>query len=468
MKKANNHKPTITIIGAGLGGVFLAILFAKRDYPVRIYERYSEKEIFDNSSRRSFNITFFGYGVAALKEVGLWEEIQPALLRMTGSATQITPYSEYTVEHLNEKEMPYYAVSRSGLLQSLIMVAKRYKNITWKFDTKLVSVDRYTKKMTIQNKVGSIKTFPCDVIFGTDGVNSTIRSAVQQNQTTHHSQEFAPWTYKQVMFSAKMMKEIGMNSQMAYSWTRKQTAIMGFPQVNGTFCALLMLPKNKKQGFNTLQSEAAIKRFITKQFPILIPALQNITHGVLTNPEGNFVTIRTSPWYYKDFLALAGDAAHGCLPFYGMGTSIAFGDGMELMKLVDKYGPDWGKIFPLYQEERKKNTDVIANLSEQSLERFTRFSKANRNAIFDKLEDVLSARFPKLFLPSVFKLVVSDPNRSWELFKKHENQRKIVTYLGLSLAVTCVTVVVAMKEKMSRGLSSLDMKDMLRLFPRVN
>ena len=35
------------------------------------------------------------------------------------------------------------------------------------------------------------------------------------------------------------------------------------------------------------------------------------------NPTGSLVTIRCAPWYYKDKVALVGDAAHAVVPFYG-------------------------------------------------------------------------------------------------------------------------------------------------------
>lgn len=82
-------KPTITIIGAGLTGCYLTILFAKRGYTVHVYERYSKKEILARSSQRSVNLTFYAYGVQVFKDAGLWKAIQPFVKKLKGSITRI-------------------------------------------------------------------------------------------------------------------------------------------------------------------------------------------------------------------------------------------------------------------------------------------------------------------------------------------------------------------------------------------
>ena len=53
-------------------------------------------------------------------------------------------------------------------------------------------------------------------------------------------------------------------------------------------------------------------------------------------------------------MAIIGDAAHGFYPFFGQGVSAAFGDCMELVKLVDRYGTNWEKFFLSLSNGTKK------------------------------------------------------------------------------------------------------------------
>ena len=59
---SQNKSQSISIIGAGLAGCFLAILLAIRGYKIEIFERSSAEEIADKSSKRSFNLTFYDFG----------------------------------------------------------------------------------------------------------------------------------------------------------------------------------------------------------------------------------------------------------------------------------------------------------------------------------------------------------------------------------------------------------------------
>src|SRR5579863_767370 len=81
----DTNKKTVTIIGSGLAGSFLAILLAKRGYSVAIYERFTEEEIMgDYSASRSYNLTFYSYGMEALKVADVWNTIEPSSVKLSG------------------------------------------------------------------------------------------------------------------------------------------------------------------------------------------------------------------------------------------------------------------------------------------------------------------------------------------------------------------------------------------------
>jgi kynurenine 3-monooxygenase len=192
-----------------------------------------------------------------------------------------------------------------------------------------------------------------------------------------------------------------------------------------------------------------VKKLVEAQFPRLLPALDIIISNVLNNPDGHFATIRTNPWHYRDFMTIVGDAAHGFTPFYGMGTATAFGDCLELVRLLDENGADWAKIFPLYQEARKKNTDIIGELSHQAMKWFTRSTRADYGAIYEKVGTTLHTVFPKWYLPSMFYLVSHEPNRSAEYLIRHKKQDRLSKWMGLPLAAAGITAAVKVAEDIS-------------------
>lgn len=444
----SKNKGTITIVGAGLGGAFLAYVMAQRGFKVSVYEKYSESQTLDNSSNRSFNITFYGYGVDALKAAGLWEKVEPILLPLKGSATQVTAHGDFIFSRFEKGDMDYYAVKRAGLLQILVAAARSLPNVTFHFETEITAINRDAKTVTVQNsKTKKNKTFKTDIVLGADGAHSIVRDILQEGQKPNHSKVYADWTYRQIAFDKSMAKKLGFKPQTAYSWTRKYASLIGFPQIDNVFGALLMLPKDKGRGFADIKTKADALKLVKEEFPTLEPAWNSIVGDIMNNPEGGFVTILTSPWYYRDFLAIVGDAAHGFYPFYGQGAATAFGDCMKLVELIDAHGTDWGRIFPLYEAARKPNTDVIGELSRQTLQRFTRSTKADPSAIYDKLEQVLHGVFPKYILPPMFNLVAHDPNNASTFLKKHDKQRKIFKAIGVSIAVAGVAAAVKLQER---------------------
>lgn len=443
-------KSTITSIGAGIAGCYTAILLAKRGYKVEIYERASKDDICKNTSKRSFTVTFLGYGVHALKEAGLWDVIQPHLNLMDGSLTQVTKYSQPRFSRFEKDDMPYYATKRSSLMQVLIHEALKYKNITFHFETGLVSIDRYTKSLVIQNlKNKKITTVSADVILGTDGINSIVRSAIQLGRPTVHTQEYGAWSYKQIVIEKDVVKKLGLHENAMHAWTRKDAVLAAFPSDDGSFAAIMMLPKEKGKGFDALTSAKSIKAFVAKHFPAMMPIIPTIRDGILQYPEGSFVMVHTDPWYYKDFMVILGDAAHGFFPFFGQGMSAAFGDGLALIRLIDTHGDDWGKIFPLYQETRKRHMDAMGDLSKEGLARYRRNKIADYDVVCDKLELMLHRLMPKYIQPPIFLSIATDPDHTADYVEKYRKQKRILNAFGFSLLAHTLTGIIALGEEIS-------------------
>jgi len=111
----------------------------------------------------------------------------------------------------------------------------------------------------------------------------------------------------------------------------KYASITSFPNKDGSFSALLILPLGKN-GLSSFTSEKDIEHLFTQEFPALLPLPVDVCKELLTNPEGNFVTVHTDPWYYKDLMALVGDAAHGFYPFLDKEHQLLLVDGLAIIE----------------------------------------------------------------------------------------------------------------------------------------
>src|SRR6184192_3038053 len=117
------------------------------------------------------------------------------------------------------------------------------------------------------------------------------------------------------------------------------------------------------------------------------------------NPTGSLVTIRCAPWYYKDKVALVGDAAHAVVPFYGQGMNAAFEDCVVLDECLAEFPDNRERAFAEYFFQRKENADALADLA---VENFIEMRDKTASRAFrakKKLDHLLEGFLPGVYLP---------------------------------------------------------------------
>ena len=111
------------------------------------------------------------------------------------------------------------------------------------------------------------------------------------------------------------------------------------------------------------KTDDEVRRFFEEEFPDAVPLMPALLEDFKTNPTGSLVTIRCAPWFYKDKVALVGDAAHAVVPFYGQGMNAAFEDCVVLDECLAEFPNDRQRAFAEYFARRKENADALADLA---------------------------------------------------------------------------------------------------------
>jgi kynurenine 3-monooxygenase len=175
--------------------------------------------------------------------------------------------------------------------------------------------------------------------------------------------------------------------------------LIALPNIDGTFACILFLPFEGADSFASLSAEKDVIRFFQQRFPDALRLMPQLADNYATNPTGAMVTIKCSPWHVEGRSLLVGDAAHAIVPFFGQGINCGFEDCTFLVELLDRHGGDWTRVFAEFGEERRVNTDAIADMA---IENFTemRDRVAGGHFLFrKKVELALEAKYPKLFVP---------------------------------------------------------------------
>jgi kynurenine 3-monooxygenase len=87
------------------------------------------------------------------------------------------------------------------------------------------------------------------------------------------------------------------------------------------------------------------------------------------------------------------------VPFYGQGANAAFEDCVVLDECLRSSPSDRSEAFARYQQQRKRNTDALADLS---LENFVEMRDKTASTVFlmeKRLEKALHRAFPAWFVP---------------------------------------------------------------------
>jgi kynurenine 3-monooxygenase len=124
-----------------------------------------------------------------------------------------------------------------------------------------------------------------------------------------------------------------------------------------------------------------------------------LADNFFANPTGAMVTVKCSPWHERGKALLLGDAAHAIVPFFGQGINCGFEDCTVLLDLLDHCGADWERVFPEFEESRKKNTDAIADLAVENFVEMRDRVADPRFLFRKKVELAMEAKYPGRFVP---------------------------------------------------------------------
>jgi kynurenine 3-monooxygenase len=389
----------ITILGAGLVGSLLSIYLKRQGYDVSIIEKRPDPRIGQTERGRSINMALSHRGLRALKELGLDSEVMNMSIPMKGrmihdikGGVKFFPYGE-------EGQM-IYSVSRSSLNKILIESAEKEK-VNFSFNSICSEVDVLKCSAEVETGIRKYKV-DSDIMIGADGAFSALRSSMQKHDGFNYSQDYLEHAYKELHIPPVNSKH-AMEKNALHIWPREKFMLIALPNKDGSFTCTLFLPKEGSISFSKLNNKETLHKFFKKNFPDAFPLMPTLEHDFFENPASSLVTIKCFPWVLNNKVALAGDAAHAIVPFYGQGMNAGFEDCRILNGIIKTHKDNWDKIFREYQNKRKVNADAIAELS---MHNFLEMRDLMGNAEFQqrkKIEGLIHERYPKFL--SLYSMV---------------------------------------------------------------
>jgi kynurenine 3-monooxygenase len=401
------------LIGSGLAGGLLAAYLGRRGYDVDLYERRADPREGNIVGGRSINLALSTRGIYALEQLGIADEVLRHAIPMRGrmihdksGALHFSPYDRDPNKFIN-------SIGRAALNTTVIEAAQRYPNVRVHFNHRCtdVALDSATANLVPSGAeaVAAATANPHqqvtiqaqgDAVIGLDGAFSAVRQSMQKEIAAfEYDESYLAHGYKELTIPPAPDGSWRMEKEALHIWPRKSFMMIALPNPDGSFTCTLFWEFEGPRSFATTKTDDEIRRFFDEEFPDAVPLMPALVDDFKTNPTGSLVTIRCAPWFYKNKVALVGDAAHAVVPFYGQGMNAAFEDCVVLDECLAEFPEDRQRAFAEYFARRKKNADALADLAVRNFIEMRDKTASKTFRAKKKLDHLLEGLLPGIYLP---------------------------------------------------------------------
>ncbi|MEY2509787.1 MAG: kynurenine 3-monooxygenase [Verrucomicrobiota bacterium] len=398
------------LVGSGLAGGLLAACLGRRGHIVELYERRADPRAGNFVGGRSINLALSTRGIHALEQLGIADEVLRHAIPMPGrmihdksGELHFSPYDRDPRKHIN-------SIGRAALNTTVIESALRYPNVSVHFNHRCTEVDLDSATARLIHSSVAAGVSPAeperaieargDAIIGVDGAFSAVRQSMQrQLPQFQYDESYLPHGYKELTIPPAPDSSWRMEKNALHIWPRKSFMMIALPNPDGSFTCTLFWEFKGPRSFETTTTDDDVRRFFDEEFPDAVPLMPTLVEDFRENPTGSLVTIRCAPWFYKDKVALVGDAAHAVVPFYGQGMNAAFEDCVVLDECLAAFPDNRERAFTEYFRRRKENADALADLAVANFIEMRDKTASKTFRAKKKLDHFLEAALPGIYLP---------------------------------------------------------------------
>jgi 2-polyprenyl-6-methoxyphenol hydroxylase-like FAD-dependent oxidoreductase len=330
---------SISIIGAGIGGLTLGNFLQQQNLDFTIYESAPEIKPVGAGIMMAVN------AMQIFDKLGLKEKIENAGNKIHGisiSDEKLKTISTTNVLALEKKFNSCNVAIHRADLQNILAENIGFENI--KLDHQLNKIE---KQENYHLNVENGNEIESRIVFGAEGIHSKVRTQILQKGNIRNAKQ-------------KCWRGL-TNFDLPEQYFHHALEIWG----KGKRFGFVKLTENKVYWYALINHDNFTESIdLTETFGDFDPLVLQILET--TKPENiilnDIIDLAPIPKWYFENLCLIGDAAHATTPNMGQGACQSIEDAYIIGKLLEK-SKDFNFVFQEFQKIRRKKVESIVSTS---------------------------------------------------------------------------------------------------------
>lgn len=318
----------ILISGGGIAGLTAALALAKFNHRIEIYECAETIEPLGAGIQISPNAFHVLKSLELDEEIIKLSGVPNAIIMMNAiKGTKLTSLP-LGFDIQDKYHAPYLVIHRADLHTVLLEKCKLHPDININFSSELIDAAMHRNGVTVLIKsTDVISEHLGDILIGSDGVHSNVRSRVLELDAPKYTGKVA-WRgliAQEHIRSAELMTN-------TKGWLSPKAHAVTYPIRNGAFLNVVIVTQDNKEKNKKVISNQTLKEQFShwsEEFTSLLDHEPDWTGWPLYETASPRKMVEGK-------IALIGDAAHTMLPFAAQGAAQAIEDAHVLAKCLDE------------------------------------------------------------------------------------------------------------------------------------
>lgn len=346
------NKPSIAIVGAGMGGMAVAATLLQAGFDIQVYEQASR------FGRIGAGIQMLPNSMKVLRGIGVEERLRQVAFMPHSHLNRVWDTGEVKRELPMPEDLygaPFLCMHRADLHDALSSAVPMERI---QLNKKLVGLDQAGGPVTLRFADGT--TAKADAVIGADGVHSVVRGIIVGPDAPIHRGRIA---YRAVFDSSLMPS--GITPSRTKWWGPDRHIVIYYTRADRSeLYFVTSVPEAADWVTPESWSAKGDVRELRRAYEGFHPEVRMVLDACPDCHKWAILEREPLPSWSQGRVVLLGDACHPMTPYMAQGAATSIEDAAVLARcLADMRGTDIEGAFRRYEAHRKPRTSRIQAIS---------------------------------------------------------------------------------------------------------